>query len=243
MKNTKAVYKIFNIINDKVYVGSSKNWKNRRQEHFRDLVLKQHHSKNLQFDYDKYGKENFMFEIIEYVSSESDLLKREQYYIDNLHSEYNIFKTAGSALGYKMTKEQLIFNSEKAKGQKNPNAKLTDVDVDNIFILRKTKTVKEISIDYNVSISTISRLLNKKTYFKTPSNSIKHKRIYTPEGKEKLSLLAKKRKNNAKVILDMNTGVFYNSITELSIILGIPLGTLYDRIKGLYKPLKHYVIV
>jgi hypothetical protein len=35
------------------------------------------------------------------------LLKREQYYLDNLKPQYNIVETAGSTLGYKHTEESI----------------------------------------------------------------------------------------------------------------------------------------
>jgi NUMOD1 domain len=39
-------------------------------------------------------------EILEYCDTDN-LLKREQYYLDNLKPEYNILKIAGSVLGFK----------------------------------------------------------------------------------------------------------------------------------------------
>ena len=50
-----------------------------------------------------HGFENFTLEILEYCGP-SELLKREQYYLDILNPEYNILKTAGSRLGAKHTK-------------------------------------------------------------------------------------------------------------------------------------------
>ena len=54
----------------------------------------------------KYGYSKFKLEIIEYCDK-SNLLNREQYYIDLLNPEYNILKIAGSAIGYKHTKEAI----------------------------------------------------------------------------------------------------------------------------------------
>lgn len=47
----------------------------------------------------KYGYSNFILEILEYCDR-SDVLIREQYYMDICKSEYNILKVAGSKLGY-----------------------------------------------------------------------------------------------------------------------------------------------
>jgi group I intron endonuclease len=54
----------------------------------------------------KYGYSNFQLEILEYCEP-SDVIQREQYYIDLLGPEYNILKTAGSSFGYKHTAETL----------------------------------------------------------------------------------------------------------------------------------------
>lgn len=57
----------------------------------------------------KHGYYNFSLEILEYCSPDS-LLKREQYYLDNLKPEYNIVEKAGSTLGYRHTSESLKKN-------------------------------------------------------------------------------------------------------------------------------------
>ena len=59
------VYKITNKINGKFYIGSSINITDRELRHKSDLSCGTHHSKHLQRAYDKYGKENFKFEILE----------------------------------------------------------------------------------------------------------------------------------------------------------------------------------
>ena len=46
-------------------------------------------------------------EILEFCEIE-ELLKREQYYLDNLKPQYNIVEKAGSTLGYKHTPEALV---------------------------------------------------------------------------------------------------------------------------------------
>ena len=55
----------------------------------------------------KYGYSNFKLEILEYCEP-SQILLREQHYLDLFKSEYNILKIAGSSLGYKHTTEALV---------------------------------------------------------------------------------------------------------------------------------------
>ena len=52
----------------------------------------------------KYGYSSFSLDILEYCNS-SELLNKEQYYIDLLKPNYNILKTAGSSLGRVLSEE------------------------------------------------------------------------------------------------------------------------------------------
>lgn len=98
-----GIYKIINITNNKLYIGSAIDLKSRKRQHWHLLNNNKHHSKYLQRSFNKYKKENFIFETIENCKAE-DLIKREQYYIDSLKPEYNICKIAGSKLGIKANK-------------------------------------------------------------------------------------------------------------------------------------------
>jgi group I intron endonuclease len=82
--NNMGIYKIVNLINNKIYVGSSNNFNNRKYNHFSYLRNNRHYNKHLQQSFNKYGSDNFIFETIEYVKDESKLLEREQYWIDKL---------------------------------------------------------------------------------------------------------------------------------------------------------------
>jgi len=54
----------------------------------------------------KYGHSNFSLEILEYCDK-AEVVKREQYYLDNLKPEYNILTTAYSNAGYKHREDSL----------------------------------------------------------------------------------------------------------------------------------------
>lgn len=119
MKKT-GIYKIVNLITEKVYVGSAVDIDDRWYKHKKLLVSKKHHSPKLQNSVDKHGLENFLFEIIEECSKEV-LIEKEQYWIDKLCSYkdgYNVCPKAGSSLGRvfsEKTKEKI---RKKAKGNK-----------------------------------------------------------------------------------------------------------------------------
>jgi len=59
------IYEIRNIVNNKIYIGSTKNLHKRKYKHFRDLKLNKHHSIHLQRAYNKYGNDKFVFSLIE----------------------------------------------------------------------------------------------------------------------------------------------------------------------------------
>lgn len=91
----QGIYKIVNLVNNKIYIGSSSNLQGRKTDHFKLLKTNKHNNKYLQHSYNKYGKNNFEFTIIENVNDIKDLIKREQYWINkyntlNKHYGYNI---------------------------------------------------------------------------------------------------------------------------------------------------------
>ena len=71
-----GIYFIRNKINGKIYVGSAINLKRRKWEHFTRLERNEHHNEYLQRSWNKYGKENFEFLIIQYCEKDK-LLEKE----------------------------------------------------------------------------------------------------------------------------------------------------------------------
>jgi group I intron endonuclease len=87
-----GMYQILNLVNNKRYIGSSKNIKQRWHFHKRDLYKNKHHSQHLQFAYNKYGLKNFEFSILE-ITTEELLTERENYWC-------NLFNTHNPDYGY-----------------------------------------------------------------------------------------------------------------------------------------------
>lgn len=95
-----CVYKIENKITGKIYIGSTNNFSRRKQEHFRDLRLGEHYSKEMQADYNKYGENCLEMSIIEKCDDEIRL-DREQYYINLYNASVDGYNFSDSAYASK----------------------------------------------------------------------------------------------------------------------------------------------
>lgn len=87
-----GIYHIKNIITGKVYIGSSVDIQSRIKTHRFSLKKNKHHSVKLQRSYNKYGKNNFLFEIIE-LCDKNDLEIKEKEWINYFNSYYNGYNT------------------------------------------------------------------------------------------------------------------------------------------------------
>jgi group I intron endonuclease len=120
-----GIYKIESKIkSERIYIGSSCNIKRRWENHKYDLSRNKHGSNKLQNHYNKYGKDDLVFSIIEECENDY-LIIREQFYIDSLSPFFNNRKIANSQLGIKRSEETKRKLSERMKGlyakENNPN--------------------------------------------------------------------------------------------------------------------------
>jgi group I intron endonuclease len=84
-----GVYKILNKIKGDFYIGSARHsFSKRKSAHFCQLKQNKHDNSKLQRAVNKYGLENFEFQILEECQPNL-CLEREQYYIDILTPFYN----------------------------------------------------------------------------------------------------------------------------------------------------------
>lgn len=121
-----VIYCITNIINDKQYVGQAVVKNKRWKDHKSSLNVGKHNNAYLQSAYNKYGKENFIYTILEVIDGGVNLIarltEREQYWMNKLNTVapngYNLNPTAGSAIGFKHSEETKQRWSEQRKGQK-----------------------------------------------------------------------------------------------------------------------------
>ena len=71
MHTKSGVYKITNLKNGKVYVGSSRDIWGRWRIHYDHLERSRHCNEKLQADWNQYGELNFVFEVVLHSSLES----------------------------------------------------------------------------------------------------------------------------------------------------------------------------
>lgn len=105
-----VIYAIKNLVNGKIYVGSTINFDHRKKSHLSLLKRGKHHSRKLQMAWNKYGEDSFVFLILKEVDNISSLHVEEQSVIDALDASgkdgYNIAKCAGAPMtGRKHTEE------------------------------------------------------------------------------------------------------------------------------------------
>jgi group I intron endonuclease len=111
--NTAGIYRIRNIINNHIYIGSAVSMELRKKDHFGRLRRNIHGNDHLQNAFNKYGY---------YL----DTLLFAQEYIKNgdrrfLELGYNICPTAGNTLGMKHSEETKKLYSIQRMGSKNVN--------------------------------------------------------------------------------------------------------------------------
>jgi len=80
---TSCIYKITCLKNNKFYIGSSTDINTRLDTHKRLLRKNKHSNPHLQNAWNKYGEQNFKYEIIETIHDINQLLIREKWWIDN----------------------------------------------------------------------------------------------------------------------------------------------------------------
>lgn len=93
-----GIYKITNLVNNKVYIGQSISIERRFKDHVSGLNGGYGHNLHFQNAWNKYGQDNFKFEILEEIENCNLLDEREIYYISLYNSnnpKYGYNKTIG----------------------------------------------------------------------------------------------------------------------------------------------------
>jgi group I intron endonuclease len=163
-----------------IYIGSSVDLGNRLGQYYSkkylEITLKKGNS-IICASLLKNGFSNFSLQILEYCTADK-VIEREQYYIDLLHPNYNIFPVAGSSYGFKHssgTKEKFRILGSSLKNLehlKNLNSRLRDdplwkanhlealkkLHADPVVKTKRSEALKKLNADPEWKIKTLQRL-------------------------------------------------------------------------------------
>lgn len=173
-----GIYKIFNHITEKFYIGSAVNLKARWTQHKSKLNLNKHPNKFLQASWNLHSEEAFEFIILEYCEREL-LFEREQYWLDstdccNRNVGYNLFPIAGSALGTKWTEKRKIEARERMLKFRHTEASKVKMS--------EVKRNQDAEVGRKISASKIGHSVSQETRLKIKTAN---KHLGTLEFKEK----------------------------------------------------------
>lgn len=135
-----GIYKIQSKIKpDRIYIGSTLDFKKRQRSHLSNLRLNKHHSLKLQHHYNKYGKSDLIFAILiccdkeELVPDKNGVIQIEQFYLDVHNPYFNVCKIAGKPPVIKLTDEdkkrirnRMIGNNYGSKNKGRIGKKLSE---------------------------------------------------------------------------------------------------------------------
>ena len=154
----KFIYKITNNLNGKVYIGQTNNPKRRFQEH-KMMGYESNSNKVLYQAFQKYGLENFSFEIIEQVSNYNE---REKYWIQY----YNCLVPNG----YNMTE-----GGDEPPIKKGENSHYCTHSEQEVFFIKKilkdtNVPLKDIGKTFNYDTTSINKINLGKMWFDEKEN-------------------------------------------------------------------------
>lgn len=175
-----GIYMIYCVLTKKAYIGQSTNMYRRMIEHrasFTNQQSTKNLNTNLQNDWITYGRNFFIFLVLEYCSQEN-LISRERYYIENINKD-SLYNHINFWTGKKHSEDSKKRISFKNKGQKRPmneeryrrmlenplRAKLKKERVKDIKTgLLSGISIKDIAIENSVDCCTIHDIISGKAW-------------------------------------------------------------------------------
>lgn len=254
-----GIYRIRNLVNDKCYVGSTKNFNRRRGEHFRLLVKNKHWNSHLQWSYNKYSPENFVFEILEQLPYvKESILSRENCWINQLNSKKNGFNIADASFGDQLSnhpnREEIIKKisigvRKTLDAMSDEERKLKFGKVGNLNPMYGKKisqsTLDALSAGLKIFILThgcgptkgIKKTIQHRNKMsecaklKIGEKNPFYGKKHSQSSKDKMSIAGKGRPCNTlhPIIMD---GVRYERLKDASAVVGISISTLWFRAKS-----------
>lgn len=205
-RNQSGIYRWVNKLNKKSYVGSGIDLAKRLRSYYSKNELNRN-SRPIKDALVKYGHKNFTLDILEYCSL-SELLEREQYYIDSLSPEYNILKFAYSVLGYRHSPENLEKFKSKIISQEHKEI---------LSLVHKGKVVSQETKDKLAAATT----------------NYKKNNPLSPEALANIKAKTLEREGVSVTVLNTQTNEVkeFTNQTEAGEFLGVTRQAIYNAIK------------
>ena len=203
-----GIYLILNEITGQVYVGSTVRFSKRYNQHKRLLATKTHHNERLQYSFNKYGVENFAFEIVEVVEDISGLLQAEQNHIDwysAIQDSFNLSKIAG-----------------KVEHTKEVRRKISLAHKGKIVSAETRQKMSDAAIGKVLSESTRNKI---RDHFKG--------RVFSEEHKQKIRKAKNVETYSAAQLLELQTKARANGEAAIALSLAQFKALIKDYISGL----------
>lgn len=194
------IYVATNKINGYKYVGQTiQTLEKRKYSHeWESINIKDNNRFHNAIRY--YKPENFEWEIKDKAYSRNELDEKEKLWIEKLNTciSYENSKGYNTDIGGN--------SGSSSKGEDNPKAKLTNRDVENIKeeVLISDISVEALSIRYNVSVSTIYRILSGKSFNNIRpdlTQEIQNKRVIKPNYVEYWEMRYKKGMTDEEIAI------------------------------------------
>lgn len=215
-----GIYRIINKINGKSYIGQSIDIQRRIYDH---RCEGHEHNRHLRYAMEKYGKDNFIYEVlIECFPEELDYYEKK--YIEELKPEYN-FNAGGQGLGRHLCEETKKILQEKGRTQWE---QMTDEEKLN----RINNNLKRPPIGHPVSEETREKL-RQANLGKEQSEETKRKRRETIAEKKRNGW-TQTNEGHRKKVYCYETDTVYESVKACGEVLGIPTTNISSVLRGRY---------
>jgi group I intron endonuclease len=221
-KGNPTVYYIKNLINNKIYVGSSVNLIHRWFCHKQDLKQNKHANAFLQNAWNKYKEEDFEFGILE-ECAEGLLIEREQYWMDfyksyDRNKGYNLRPKAASMIGFHHSEESkkkmselkigcIPWNKDKKglyKCSEETKRKIGKKGESNSFSKLKLEEVKSMREEYNNTVVTLQQIAEKYNIALTTTSAIINNKSWKdPNYALQSNICKSERRSQAKLTLQI----------------------------------------
>lgn len=206
----QGIYCIKNLITNKSYIGQANNIVQRWNRHKSDLNKQIHHNNHLQRAWNKYGEQNFEFEIIEIVENCDYLQDKEAYWIKH-------FKSIDRKFGYNIREAGInspISEETKLKISKaNTGRKFSKEHKEKLSIAGKKRVLSD-ETKLKISKALIGKK-HSKEFCRKISDALKGRQL-SEKHKDKISKVQSKlsEKDVIDILTRAQNGETVNSISK-----------------------------